>query len=167
MTNALTDIVGAPGRPAVIQVSAERTIDARPADVYRVLSDYRTHRPRLLPAPLFSDLAIARGGVGEGTVFYVTRAGRGGSERLRLRVSEPEPGWVLTERDIDTGETTVFSVAPAGDRSATHVRISSHSVPGTGVRGAFDRVLRPMVTGRLLARQLGELDRYMGTLGQR
>ena len=73
---------------------AERPIDAPPAAVYTVLADYRTHHPRIMPAPPFSDLEVETGGVGAGTVFHITvrTAGR----RQRLHTVDPHTVEPLT-----------------------------------------------------------------------
>jgi hypothetical protein len=59
----------------VIQISAEQHIGA-PADrAYRILADYRTHHPHILP-PAFTSFAVEEGGIGAGTVIrFSTRLG--------------------------------------------------------------------------------------------
>ena len=67
---------------AEIRVSAERSIAAPAARVYRLIADYREHHPRFLP-PAFSDFQVERGGVGAGTVirFRLAAGGRNRAHR--------------------------------------------------------------------------------------
>jgi hypothetical protein len=140
---------------------AEQLVDAPPAAVYQVLADYRTYHPRIMPASLFSDLEVETGGVGAGTLFHITLRTMGRRQRLHMQVAEPEPGQVLTETNLDTGVVTVFSVAPGDGGSRTLVRMSSGWETGRGLRGLFDRLVTPRLMGRIFAKQLRQLDRYM------
>jgi len=99
---------------------AEQLVDASPAAVYQVLADYGTHHPRIMPASLFSDLEVASGGVGAGTVFHITLRTMGRRQRLHMQVAEPEPGQVLTETNLDTGVVTEFGVAPGDGACRSH-----------------------------------------------
>jgi hypothetical protein len=139
---------------------AENLIDAQPADVYAVLADYTTHHPRIMPAS-FSDLQVETGGVGAGTVFHITLRTAGKQERLHMRVAEPEPGHVLTETNLDTGVVTVFTVAAGDGGSPTLARISCEWDTGRGLGGLIDRLVTPLLMGRIFGQQLRELDRYM------
>jgi uncharacterized protein YndB with AHSA1/START domain len=140
---------------------AEHLIDAPPAAVYAVLADYNTHHPRIMPAPPFSHLEVEEGGVGDGTVFHITVRTMGRQQRLHMRVAEPEPGRVLTETNLDTGVVTVFSVAEGDGGSRTLARMSSEWPTDGGLRGLLDRLVTPTLTGRVFARQLRQLGRYM------
>jgi len=142
---------------------AQRLIDAQPEAVYAVLADYTTHHPRIMPASLFSELEVEKGGVGEGTVFHITLHTLGKRQRLHMQVGEPEPGRVLTEKNLDTGLVTEFRVAPGDGAASTLARISSEWTTDRGVRGWLDRLLMPQLLRLIFARQLGELDNYMGS----
>ena len=140
-----------------LHVSAERTIDGPPADVYRYISDYRAHHPRFLP-PAFSGFRVEEGGVGAGTVhsFQMTAGGR--SRSYRMRVDEPEPGRVLTESDLRSSLVTTFVVAP--EAAGSRVRIETRWEGAGGVGGFFERLFAPRVIRRLYADELERLDRY-------
>ena len=140
---------------------AETVIEAPPAAVYAVLADYTTHHPRIMPASLFSNLQVETGGVGAGTVFHITLRMAGRQQRLHMQVAEPEPGHVLTETNLDTGAVTMFTVAPGEGEARTLVRISSEWETGGGLRGLIDRLVTPLLMGRIFAQQLRELDHYM------
>jgi hypothetical protein len=139
---------------------AEQRIDAPPAAVYAVLADYTTHHPRIMPPSLFSELEVEQGGVGAGTVFHITLRTPGRRQHLHMRVGEPEPGHVLTETNLDTGVVTRFTVDGDGG-SRTLARISCEWEPAGGLAGLVERVMTQPVMGRVFARQLHELDRYM------
>jgi uncharacterized protein YndB with AHSA1/START domain len=141
---------------ATISVSAEGRVAAPPERVYRILADYRRHHPRILP-PAFTDFAVERGGVGEGTIirFRVTVGGRG--QDFRQRVTEPVPGRVLREADLDADRATTFTVVPEG--SASRVRIETAWRAG-GLRGLIERVVAPRLLGPLYRDELARLDHY-------
>ncbi len=151
------------GVTRLVSASAERVIDAPPATVYAILADYVNHHPRIMPAPPFSHLEVETGGVGEGTTFHISVGMSGRTDRLHMRVTEPEPGRVLTETNLESGEQTRFTVTPHSASGAL-VRISSDSRVEEGLRGSIDRVLKPRVISRLLDLQLGQLDRYVRSL---
>jgi len=140
---------------------ADQLVDASTAAVYEVLADYRSHHPRIMPSPPFSDLEVESGGVGAGTVFHITVRTMGRQQRLHMRVAEPKPGQVLTETNLDTGVVTEFSVAPGSGASYSRVRMLSEWEPAGGLRGLFDRLVTAPLTGRMFAKQLRQLDQYM------
>jgi len=143
------------------EAHVQATIDARSSAVYEVLADYRTHHPRIMPPSMFSDLEVESGGVGDGTVFHITLHVPGKDKTLHMRVGEPDPGHVLTETDLDTGEVTVFEVTSANGGSKTTARMSSSWKPKRGVAGWFDRFMTPPMLRRAYRKQLSQLDRYM------
>ena len=137
-------------------VAVERRIDAPAERVYRLLADYTTHHPRILP-PAFSQFRVEQGGVGAGTVhsFRLTAGGR--TRAYRMRVDEPEPGRVLTETDQLSSTVTTFSVLPEG--SGCRVRIGTRWQGAGGVGGLFERLFAPRVLRRIYADELERLDR--------
>jgi hypothetical protein len=141
-----------------VEAHAEITIDARPGAVYEVLADYTTHHPEIMPSSLFSKLEVESGGMGAGTVFHITLHIAGQKKRLHMRVSEPDPGHVLTETNLDTGVVTEFAVT--GD-SPTLARISSTWETSGGLRGLVDRTMTPLLMRWIFGKQLKELEHYM------
>ena len=139
-----------------ISVSAEGAVAAPADQVYRILADYRQYHPRILP-PAFSGFAVEEGGVGAGTVirFRVTVGGR--TQDYRQRVTEPVPGRVLREADIDADRATTFTVTPGG--AAGGVRITT-SWRGGGLRGLVERLAAPWLLRPLYRDELARLDRY-------
>lgn len=139
-----------------VSASARRDI-AAPADrVYRILSDYREHHPRILP-PAFSAFTVEEGGVGAGTVirFNVTVAGR--MESYHQRVEEPDPGRLLREVDIDGSLATIFTVTPNGAGCTVHIETTW---PSTGIRGMVERLLAPRLLLPIYEDELSRLDDY-------
>jgi hypothetical protein len=139
-----------------ISVSARGDIGA-PADrVYRILSDYRQHHPHILPTA-FSGFTVEQGGVGEGTVirFQVSLGGR--TESYHQRVTEPEPGRVLREADVDGNRVTTFTVTPNGAGCEVHIETAWSS---GGIRGLVERLAAPRLLRPLYADELSRLDRY-------
>jgi hypothetical protein len=124
-----------------------------------VLADYTTHHPRIMPPEHFSDLEVELGGIGDGTVFHITARVAGKRQRLHMRVTEPEPGSILRETNLDTGVVTEFSVSGNGS-GTTLVRMSSEW-EARGVRGWIDRIVAPRLMHRLFAEQLDQLESYV------
>src|SRR5438046_2170473 len=109
---------------ARIWVAASADIDAPAATIYDIISDYKNGHPLILPKEHFRDLVVEEGGKGEGTVIrFITRAG-GQDRHMHARVSEPEPGKVLEEHDLDSDLVTTFTVTPLGENQ-THVQIAT------------------------------------------
>ena len=144
-------------QPVDIRVDAERMISA-PADlVYRLIADYRQHHPAFLP-PAFSNLTVEQGGVGDGTVISFNLNVGGRTRRMRASISEPEPGRVLRETDLDTGGVTTFTVSP--DRDETRVAIRTEFASAGGLQGWIERRFAPGMLRKLYAQELERLDAY-------
>jgi len=140
-----------------ISVSAERTVGAPAATVYRCLADMREHHPHFLP-PAFSDFQVESGGVGDGTItrFKVTAGGR--TRQYRMRVAEPEPGRVLTESDTGSSLVTTTTVTPQGDQSRVQMTTTWDGAGGIG--GFFERLFAPRAMRSLYTDELQRLDAY-------
>jgi hypothetical protein len=140
-------------------VSDDRVVSAPADEVFRKLADYREHHPKILP-PAFSDFRVEEGGVGAGTIisFKVKLGGR--TKSYRERVTEPEPGRVLTETDIATGSSTTFTVTPEGELQ-TRVGISTSFPASGGVQGWLEKMFAPRMLRKLYADELQRLDEYV------
>lgn len=145
---------------ATVRVRAEREIDAPATELYRYLADYRTHHPAILP-PNFSDFTVEEGGVGSGTVIHFTLKAGGRTMSFRQRVSEPDPGRVLSETTIGTRNTTTFTVAPEGEGS--RVTILTEYEGQRGLQGLIERFLAPLMLRRMYSDELKRLDDYAQT----
>lgn len=137
-----------------IQVEASRTIDAPAEVVYQILKDYRERHPSILP-PAFHDYGVEEGGEGAGTVFHVNVRAGGRDRVYHMRVSEPNPGRVIQEKDTTTSLTTSFTVTPVDDNHST-LRIATQWTGGSGIGGFMERTFAPGVMRRIY---IEELDR--------
>lgn len=152
-----------------IHVSVTRRLSA-PADrVYDILADYTVGHRLILPARVFTDLSVERGGRGEGTVIHFGMKAFGKVNRARALVSEPEPGRVLVERALngkgfeavdETGVVTTFVVDPVGEgpRETTDVTIDTRWTP-KGAGAWFERLVAPPFLKRLYVEELGNLEK--------
>ena len=141
----------------VIEVTAERTVNAPAEAVYGYIRDMHTH-PKFLP-PAFSDFHVESGGVGNGSVtrFKVTAGGR--TREYHMTVDEPEPGRVLRESDQDSSLITKFIVDPAASDSA-QVQISTTWQGAGGIGGFFERTFAPRAMRAIYEDELQRLDTY-------
>ena len=140
----------------VIQVNAERTVNAPADTVFGYIRDMNVH-PKFLP-PAFSDFHVESGGVGPGTVatFKVTAGGR--TRDYLMRIAEPEPGRTLVESDANSSLVTTFHVEPQGGKS--QVRISTRWDGATGIGGFFERTFAPRALHRMFLDELERLNTY-------
>ena len=104
-------------------VSASARIDAPARRVYELIADYRDGHTRIVPPRYFKSLVVEEGGFGAGTIIRVTMHILGADRTYRAKVTEPEPGRVITETDLENGLATSFTVTPNGN--ATDVTIST------------------------------------------
>jgi len=143
-----------------INVKAEADLEAPAAEVYATIADYRQGHPNILPKELY-DLQVEQGGYGAGTIFRFKMRGLGGAQSFYQRASEPEPGRVLVEKDIDSVQqvTTTFRVTPLEHGQKSHVEISTTMLPSRGVRGLVERILVPMINSRISQKELTLLER--------
>jgi uncharacterized membrane protein len=142
---------------ALVQASAQRTIDAPAGAVYGYIADMREHHPNFLP-PAFSEFTVESGGVGAGTVTRFKLNAGGRAREYRMEVAEPEPGRVLTESDTASSLVTTFTVEPEGERSRVQIATTWEGAGGIG--GFFERMFAPRVMRRLYEDELERLSRY-------
>src|SRR2546421_1862754 len=97
-----------------IKVRASAVLDARPEDVYATIADYQHGHPNILPKESLYDLQVEQGGNGAGTMIHFKMKALGVEQSFYQRVSEPEPGRVLVEQDIDSVQnvTTTLRCTP-------------------------------------------------------
>jgi hypothetical protein len=141
---------------AALRASGSAVVDAPPDAVYALLADYRDGHPRILPPEYFSGLEVERGGVGAGTVIRFNVRLLGQTRAVRAAITEPEPGRVLDETDLETGALTRFVVEPVeGGRRARVTITTTWATPG--LRGAVERLIAPPLLRRVYAAELGRL----------
>ncbi len=145
-----------------IYVKAEAVLNARPGDVYAAIADYRHGHPNIVPQENFFDLQVEQGGYGAGTVLSFKFKTLGVVKTFRHRVSEPEPGRVLVEQDIDTPQntTTTFTVIPVEEGQKAHVEISTTMNSTPGLTGVIERMVVPMINRRVYRKELKLLEAF-------
>ena len=144
-----------------IQAEASYVIDARREEVYAVVADFRVGHPAILPRPYFTELIVEQGGQGEGTVVRGSVKMFGTESRFRQRVSEPEPGRVMEEIDIETGQRTRWTFEPLNGGAQTRVTIASEFPPSPGLIGLLERLTKPAVVRSLYLKELRQLGDYV------
>lgn len=144
-----------------IHVEAAAVIDARPEQVYAVIADYRVSHPAIVPKRYFSELVVEQGGQGAGTVVRGTVKVLGSAYPLHQQISEPEPGRVLRETDLETQQYTTFTFDPLAGGSQTRLTIASEFPPAPGIAGLLQRLLLPVVTGRMYREELQLISEYL------
>ena len=97
-------------------VEASAEIEAAAERVYGIVADYREGHPRIIPKSFFDGIEVEQGGYGEGTLIHVRVHVAVQKSSFRAAVTEPEPGRVLVETDVDGGPVTTFTVDPGAGR---------------------------------------------------
>jgi len=140
-------------------VEARAETAAAAERVYGIVADYRAGHPRIVPKPFFQGIEVEQGGFGAGTVIRVGVRLAGRSSSFRAAVTEPHPGCVLVETDLDGGPVTTFTVDPLGEgrcRIAISTRLQR--------RGRPVGMLERWFTIRFLRRVYGEELRLLAAV---
>lgn len=143
-----------------ITVKAMDVLDARPEDVYATIADYHEGHPRILPKENLYDLQVEQGGQGAGTIIRFKARVLGVEQSFHHRVSEPEPGKVLVEQDIDTAQnlTTMFTVAPLDEGKKSQVEIRTTMNASHGLKGLMERLIIPLANPSIYRKELKLLE---------
>jgi uncharacterized protein YndB with AHSA1/START domain len=139
-------------------VSAAAIIDAPPRRVYDIIADYRHGHPHILP-PQFRNLTVQRGGVGDGTEITFDVKALGRVQHFRARVTEPDPGHVLVEENVEPEPSvTTFTVEerPGG---RAEVVIRTDFPVHQGIAGTLERVVSRHILQRVYREELKLLAR--------
>jgi len=145
---------------AQIKVQVADVLNARPEDVYATIADYRNGHPYIIPKENFSDLQVEQGGYGAGTVMRFKVKVLGVERAMHHRVTEPEPGRVLVEQDIEAAQmvATTFTVTPIENGQKSHVEISTTMTPSPGLQGVVERLVVPMANKSIYRKELKLLE---------
>ena len=143
-----------------ITVRAAAVLDARPGDVYATIADYQHAHPDILPKESLYDLQVEQGGYGAGTMIRFKMKALGVEQSFYQRVSEPEPGRVLVEQDIDSVQNvmTTFTVTPVEHEQKSHVEISTMMNTSPGFKGFMERLIVPIINPQLYRKELRLLE---------
>ncbi len=143
-------------------VSFSACIRARPERVYAVIANYRDGHPRILP-PEFSGLTVEKGGTGAGTVIRFQMRVFGRKQACRAAITEPQPGRVLVETDLDNNRiVTTFRVDPGPASEQSQVTISTELAVRGGIPGAIERFMSTRYLLPIYRRQLALLAEVVG-----
>src|SRR5262245_4815185 len=155
---------------AVVRVSSSAVVPAPARVAFNLLSDYRHSHPRILPPRYFPRLEVERGGVGAGTLIRFQMRAFGVTREIRSEITEPSPGRILVETDLETGARTTFTVtpesesgtpnatgaAPASARATCRVTIET-DWDAKGLRGWVERLTAPPLLRAIYAEELSLL----------
>jgi len=145
---------------ARLRVEVAGEVPAGAAEVYNLLADYREGHPAILPPEHFRDLVVEQGGRGAGTVFSIMTVSGGFHKPYRMSVSEPEPGRVLAEQDMDSTMRTTFTTDPLGpDRC--RLTIASEWDQSPGLAGLFERVAYPPSMRSIYRKEIRRIAEHM------
>jgi hypothetical protein len=130
-------------------ISASAPISAPAHKIYEILADYRNGHPRILPKPYFISLNVEEGGYGAGTVINFQMQLMGRIQSFHSTITEPEPGHILVETDMNTGAVTTFTIDPRSGDQETLVTIATTTTVPNGILGKIQgwlttRLLRPI-----------------------
>jgi hypothetical protein len=140
-------------------VSASAIIPARRERIYSLISNYNDGHPRILPKQ-FSSLVVEQGGVGAGTVIRFQMRVFGRKQMFRAAITEPEPGRVLVETDLDAnGSITTFTVNPGGAPADSRVTISTELPVRSGFLGKIEKTLSTLLLRPIYLKELENLAR--------
>ena len=140
-------------------MSASAVIPARRERVYSLIANYNDGHPRILPKQ-FSGLVVEQGGVGAGTIIRFQMSVFGRKQRFRAAITEPEPGHVLVETDLDTnGAVTTFRIDPGGAPADSHVTISTELPVRAGFLGKIEKTLATLLLRPMYVKELENLAR--------
>ncbi len=141
-------------------VVASRVVAANAGVAYALIADYRGGHQRILPPKYFGNLRATKGGYGNGTEiafemypFGMKRA----AQQARSRVTEPEPGRVLIETDLDRGFVTTFTVDPI-DPTSARVQFATAVPAKSGILGAIEKMVTTAFLRRVYEIELAQLD---------
>jgi polyketide cyclase/dehydrase/lipid transport protein len=136
-------------------LSASKLISSPTQIVYDLIADYRNGHPRILPTPYFVSLEVEQGGYGAGTVINFQMKLMGRIQSFHSRITEPEPGRILVETDMNTGAVTTFTVDP---RSATEEAFVTFTTTTDVPNGLIGKIQGWLTTQLLRPIYLKELD---------
>lgn len=143
-----------------VTIKAEALIDAPAQDVYATIADYRHGHPQIIPPENLYDLQVEAGGYGAGTIIRFKSRILGVEQAFYQRVSEPEPGRVLLEEDIDSAqaESSRFTVLPQAGGQKSQVEIVMSMLTSPGLKGLLERLVLSKMLPGILKKELVLLE---------
>ena len=146
-------------KPERHTVSVTAVIPARRERLYSLISNYKDGHQRILPKQ-FTSLVVEEGGVGAGTVIRFQMTMFGKKQTFRAAITEPEPGRVLVETDLDSNAAvTTFTINPGSAPADSHVTISTELPVRAGFLGKIERTLMTLLLRPIYVKELENLAR--------
>ncbi len=140
-------------------ITASAVIPARRERVYALIANYHDGHPRIVPKQ-FSGLVVEQGGIGAGTVIRFQMSVFGRRQTFRAAVTEPEPGRVLVETDLDANRAvTTFTVDKGPAPADSRVTISTELKVRSGFLGIIEKSLSTLLLRPMYVRELENLAR--------
>lgn len=143
-----------------IHVEASHIIPANIETVYSIIADYHVGHQAILPRPAFQEMQVIEGGYGTGTHIKLHVKVFGQSYYYNQVVSEPEPGRVIRETDVNTGQYSEFTLEPVSDNQ-TRVTIVGKMPASSGIKGFLERITQPVIVGGMFKTELKNLEAYV------
>jgi len=139
-------------------LSASKPIPAPAHIVYNLIADYRNGHPRILPKPYFVSLEVKQGGYGAGTIINYQMQLIGRIQSFHSTITEPEPGYILVETDMNTGTVTTFTVEPRLNGQEAFVTITTSTNVPSGLLGKIQGWLTTQLLRPIYLKELDQLD---------
>jgi hypothetical protein len=140
-------------------VTASAHIPARRERVHSVIANYPDGHPRVVPKQ-FTGMVVEHGGIGAGTIIRFQMRIFGRKQTFRAAITEPEPGRMLVETDLDAnGAVTTLTVNPDAAPADCQVTISTELKVRGGVMGVIERTLSTLLLRPLYIKELENLAR--------
>lgn len=149
-----------------IHAEATQVINARPEEIYEVIADYREGHPAILPKAYFRDLVIEQGGRGAGTVVRFETVVWGAKTKYHSIVSEPEPGRVLVETELEQDLVTTFALEPLNGGTQTQLTITTDFASSPGLKGFIEKLTAPSLMRSIYKKEMQQLTEYLRTKNQ-
>lgn len=142
-----------------VEIVASAPVAAPAARAYALIADYTDGHRRIVPPRAFTWLRAESGGAGAGTRIAFEMRVLGSSTVARAVISEPEPGRVLVETDVNGRLETTFTVEPRGPSACT-VTIRTLIQPRPGIAGWIERAVTRRVLPALYREELQRLAEH-------
>lgn len=143
------------------RVECRGAIGAPPERVYEAIADYRRHHPRFVPQEYFKSIEVLEGGIGAGTRTRVVMRVLGATRELCHVITEPQPGRVLVESDVDGSTVTTFTVDPADGGASTDLMIATDIRARPGIAGTIERLVTGPLLRRIYRKEIANLADYL------
>jgi hypothetical protein len=138
-------------------LSASKLISSPAQRIYGLIADYRNGHPRILPKPYFVSLSVEQGGYGAGTVINFQMQLMGRIQSFHSTITEPDPGHILVETDMNTGAVTTFTVEPRLEGQEAFVTITTTTNVPDGIVGKIQGWLTSQLLRPIYLKELDQL----------